>query len=133
MSNLKLSDGTTLVCEGVYGIPVIYQGVQRDSLTFAFDPEAVTVDRLLELFTAENCEALILEDGAEIHVHEHYTIRAGAGVSCRDLAQRGVSGGPIQDTRSTAWVTMVQSTLEERTLQDQQAAINALVVAALEV
>lgn len=133
MSKIKLSNGEILTCEGVYANPVTYMGVTRDALTFAFDPDLVSLDDLLRLTTPENCAAITIADGNERFVHEHYTVRIGAGVSCRDLALRGGMAGPVQETQPMTWVTMAQSTPAERQMQAQQEALDALVTAALEV
>lgn len=132
-TTVRLADGTTIPCEGVYASPMMYLGVQRDALTFTFDPESVSVQKLLELFTPENCaEIQIRTEPSVFVVHEHYTIRVGAGMSCQDLANRMMTGGPVQNTNPAAWVTMVQSTPEERQLQSQQAALDALLINVLE-
>lgn len=133
MNKIKFSNGETLSCVGAYANPVTYLGVTRDALTFAFDPEQVSIDELLRLTTPENCAAITIADGDELFVHEHYTIRIGAGVSCRDIALRGGMAGPVQDTQPMTWVTMAQSTPAERLLMDQQDVLDTLVAATLEV
>ena len=133
MIEIRLSNGATFVSEGVHANPVTYLGTTRDALTFTFDPETVGVDELLGQFTQKNCAAVTIADAdGECFVHEHYTIRIGAGVSCRDLVVRSTVGGAVQETRPLAWVTMARSTEAERTLQAQQETIDALLVAALE-
>lgn len=118
MSEIKLADGTTLHCEGVFGSSVTYLGVSRDALTFTFAPEEMGLEELMGVFTPENCAAVtITEEEGAAFVHEHYTIRIGAGVSCRDMARRGMSGGPIQDNADAVWVTMAQATPTERMLE----------------
>ena len=133
MNEIKFFNGETLSCVGVYANPVTYLGVTRDALTFAFAPEQVSLDELLRLATPENCAAITIAEGDELFVHEHYTIRIGAGVSCRDIALRGGMAGPVQDTQPMTWVTMAQSTPAERLLMDQQDVLDTLVAATLEV
>ena len=133
MNEIRFSNGETLSCAGVYANPVTYLGVTRDALTFAFDPDLVSLDDLLRLTTPNNCAAITIADGDNLYLHEHYTIRIGAGVSCRDIALRGGMAGPVQETQPMSWVTMAQSTPAERQLRDQQDALDALVTAALEV
>lgn len=132
MSEIRLFNGRTLSCEGVYANPVTYLGITRDALTFVFDPEKTGLEELLEQFTPENCAAVTITDNDETYIHEHYTVRVGAGVGCKDLALRGGMAGNVQDTQPLAWVTMAQSTPAERQMQAQQVAIDALLVAALE-
>lgn len=133
---VTLSNGEQLNCLGVHGGPVTYQGVTRDRLTFLFDPGEISVEQLLEKFTAENCAAVTLADETEAEssaaVHEHYTIRTGAGMGMKDLAQRGGYGSSVTDERQVCWVSMAQSTLAERMLLSQQEAIDALIVSVLE-
>ena len=133
MNEIRFSNGETLSCAGVYANPVTYLGVTRDALTFAFDPDLVSLDDLLRLTTPNNCAAITIADGDNLYLHEHYTIRIGTGVSCRDIALRGGMAGPVQATQPMSWVTMAQSTPAERQLRDQQDALDALVTAALEV
>ncbi len=133
MNEIKFFNGETLSCVGVCANPVTYLGVTRDALTFAFAPEQVSLDELLRLATPENCAAITIAEGDELFVHEHYTIRIGAGVSCRDIALRGGMAGPVQDTQPMTWVTMAQSTPAERLLMDQQDVLDTLVAATLEV
>lgn len=133
MNEIRFSNGETLSCAGVYANPVTYLGVTRDALTFAFDPDLVSLDDLLRLTTPNNCAAITIADGDNLYLHEHYTIRIGTGVSCRDIALRGGMAGPVQETQPMSWVTMAQSTPAERQLRDQQDALDALVTAALEV
>ena len=133
MNEIRFSNGETLSCAGVYANPVTYLGVTRDALTFAFDPDLVSLDDLLRLTTPKNCAAITIADGDNLYLHEHYTIRIGTGVSCRDIALRGGMAGPVQETQPMSWVTMAQSTPAERQLRDQQDALDALVTAALEV
>ena len=133
MNEIRFSNGETLSCAGVYANPVTYLGVTRDALTFAFAPDLVSLDDLLRLTTPDNCAAITITDGDELFVHEHYTIRTGAGVSCRDIALRGGMAGPVQDARPVTWVTMAQSTPAERQLRAQQDTLDILVASALEV
>jgi len=133
---VTLSNGEQLRCLGVHGGPLTYQGVTRDCLTFLFDPGEISVEQLLAKFTAENCAAIILTDGTDGEttsaVHEHYTIRVGAGVGYKDLVCRGMSGTEIRDEQLTAYVSMAQRTLSERMLMEQRNAVDALIVSALE-
>lgn len=133
---VTLSNGERLNFLGVHGGPITYQGVIRDCLTFLFDPEEMSVEQLLEKFTAENCKAVRLldetDENAREAVHENYTIRTGAGVGMRDLARRGGYGSSVTDEQQTAYVSMAQSALAERMLLSQQEAVDALIVSALE-
>lgn len=130
VGTITLSNRVQLSTIGVTAGPVTYQGVSRDCLTFLFDPESVSIQNLMELFSPENCSAVTITDDSGSFEHEHYTIRTGVGVSCFDLAARGMIGGAVQQTQPTAWVSMAQSTETERAIQSQQLAINALLAAA---
>ncbi len=124
-----LSNGKKLDVLGVHGMPRTYLGVMRDCLMFIFD-ENTDINCLLENFSAENCKAVtILEDGGSVAgVHENYTIRIEVGSGYQDSALRD----PIVSDTKVCWVTMAQSTMEERVLIEQQEAIDALLVASLE-
>lgn len=131
---ILLTNGCTLDCEGVHGSPVNYQGVTRDCLTFLFSPNT-SLDDLLKLFTPENCAMITVKDDFGTFIHENYTIRTGVGKGYKELAMRGVSGagGTVkEEEKQVCWVSMTQSTLAERTLQNQQDTLDALIISALE-
>jgi hypothetical protein len=57
------------------------------------------------------------------------------GKGYKELAMRGVSGagGTVkEEEKQVCWVSMTQSTLAERTLQNQQDTLDALIISALE-
>lgn len=73
---ITLFNGTEWEALGVHGEPVYFQGVNRDSLRFLFDPERYTMEEIDRAFTAENCKSITLtgEDG-EAFVHQGYLLR----------------------------------------------------------
>ncbi len=133
---ITLANGYIMDCENVCGARMMYQGVNRDSLTMVFDPDTISLDQISQLFTAENCQALtITDDQNNQFVHENYTIRAGMGVSVLDLAVQGATNAlfapAITKEEPKAWVTMVETTLGERQLQEQQELIDQMLVSQL--
>lgn len=128
---VTLTDGKVFQILGAHGRTINYQGVQRDVLTFMFDPEKVSLDDVLEAFTETACSSLaITDDEGNTFFHEYYTIRVEAGIGYKDMV---VSGGTsTAETAQTVFVKMAQTTLTERTIQQQQDTIDALVVAVLE-
>lgn len=131
---LALANGNQMDCEGIHGSPVNYQGVTRDCLTFLFSPNT-SLDDLLKLFTPENCTIVTVKDDSGEFIHENYTIRTSVGKGYKDLAVRGMSGagGTVkEEEKQVCWVSMAQSTLAERTLQNQQDTLDALIISALE-
>ncbi len=127
--NVKLADGKEFEVLGVHGRNMYYQGVSRDCLIFLFDPEAVSYAEARELFTENNCTAIEVSDGNGVYLHENYTMRIETG---EGFISHILDGSVGQDTRKCVFVKMAQSTLTERKILEQQAAIDALVVAALE-
>lgn len=131
---LTFQDGTSLPVLGVHGRTMNYEGVFRDSLLFLMDPEEVSLQTVIEAFTPERCKILQLTDKTgqrqETFIHENYTLRVEAGQGSKDYAVSG-SVTEIEQT-PVVYVRMVQSTLTERTLLQQQELLDALIVASLE-
>ncbi len=126
---VKLSDGAELEVIGVHGRNVFYQGVSRDCLIFLFDAETVLLETVRAWFTTENSAVITIVDANRTYVHENYTIRIEAGEGYISHVLDEAVG---QDLRQCVFVKMAQSTLAERELLEQRAAIDALVVSALE-
>lgn len=106
---IKFKNNLELECLGVHGSNTLYQGVNRDALTFLF-PADTNLPDLLDIFTPENCEYITLINGDSQDVHENYTIRTSAGIGFRNEVLRYNDN----DTTEMAWVTMAQSTFMER-------------------
>ena len=125
-----LSNGKEIETRGVHGRSIMYQGVQRDSLIFLFDAEQESLSDTAEDFTRENCASItIIGDDEEQYIHEHYTIRTELGYGYKELVLTGgVSGN---DDTKVVFVRMVQTTLLERTVENQQEAIDSLIISAL--
>jgi len=126
---IQLANGAQLDALGVHGQNIFYQGINRDCLTFLFDPETVSLEVVCAAFVPENCTAIQITDDTGTFLHENYTIRVQAGTGCQEYV---LTGSVKEDTGLCVFVKMAQSTLAERQILEQQAAIDALVVAALE-
>ena len=127
---VTLSNGKELEALGVHGRSISYQGVQRDSLIFLFDIENESLSDALKDFTAENCGTITLtNEDEEQFIHEHYTIRAELGYGYKELVLTGGVTG--NDETKVVFVRMVQTTLLERTVENQQEAIDSLIISAL--
>ncbi len=126
---VKLADGRELEALGVHGRNTYYQGVSRDCLIFLFDPETVSYAEAREKFTESNCAAIEVSDDNRTYLYENYTMRIEMGEGIKSHVIEGSVG---QDTSKCVFVKMAQSTLAERKILEQQAAIDALVAAALE-
>ena len=127
---ITLENGAELEVLGVHGQTVLHEGVQRDSLTVLMDPEVVDLEQALAAFAPSACGTITLTDDDGTYVHEHYTIRLEAGMGYKDYALS--HGSTTGDRKQVVYVRMARSTLAERTLQSQQDALDALVLAALE-
>ncbi len=147
---IKFINGASLECLGVHSTQVYYQGVARDCYTFLFDPEIVSLTEIEQLFTAENCKQLTLVTENEVSqtvaneetitktvvdgfVHEHYTVRIGYGCGFKQSAVESIaySGNSSEHPEAVNWVKMLQTTLAERSIENQQEVLDALVVEAL--
>lgn len=128
---IVLSNGKELEALGVHGRSLNYQGVMRDSLIFLFDPAVVSVEDAMADFTEDACSVItIVEEDGSMFFHENYTVRIEAGCGYKEMiTSGGVSGN---DVSQSTYVRMAQTTLSERTLQQQQETIDALIVAVLE-
>lgn len=108
---IRFKSNIELECLGVHGSSISYQGVTRDCLTFLF-PADTDLSSLLDIFTPENCEQILLINDDSQDLHENYTIRTNAGVGFKDNVLRYNDG----DATEVCWVSMAQSTLTERQL-----------------
>lgn len=140
MMKIEFTDGTMMDCEGVYSSACFYQGVSRDMYTFLFSPEA-DLNALSDLFTPENCKRITIHtDDGGTFVHEHFTIRYGLGCSAKENAMGENANAmkpPANDGEDDgqkvflAWVKMIQTTLAERKILEQQEVLDTLLVSQL--
>ncbi len=140
MVKIELMDGTMLNCEGVHSSACFYQGTSREAYTFLFNPE-IDLNELSAMFVPELCDRIIIhtEDG-ESFVHEHFTIRYGLGCSTKESAIGDIGNsmnvssiGQEDDPQKifVAWVKMIQTTLPEQMIIQQQEVIDSLLIAEL--
>lgn len=127
---VKLADGTELECLRADGRQVEYQGTVRDCLIFLFD-ETVSLAQIESAFTVENCRRLELCEDDNIFVHEDYTLRIAYGRSYKETVIHNNSVVKENDD-AVNYVKMVQTTMAERQLEQQQEVLDALLVAQLE-
>lgn len=128
---ITLSNGTEFEALGVHGRSMNYQGTQRDSLVFMFNPDDYSLNDIVNAFNEENCSAITLEDSnGGTYLHENYTIRIEAGIGYKEMVKSGSVSS--NDTTQAVYVRMAQTTLTERKLMSQQDVLDALVVQALE-
>lgn len=113
---IRFKSGTEMECLGVHGSKMLYEGVNRDSLTFLF-PDTTSIETLLDTFTPANCEQVWLINGESQDLHENYTVRTGAGIGMRDTILHYNDG----DNTEVCWVTMAQSTVTERQIMQLNA------------
>ena len=78
---VTLKDGKEFTALGVHGRSMQYQGVQRDSLIFIFDPATVTLEEIMEAFTEISCSSIALTDNDDtVFFHENPSFRKRVGV-----------------------------------------------------
>ena len=143
MKYVELVDGTRYELLECYGSKANHNGVQRDSLTFIMD-SSVSTEELLNKFTPENCvnmtldvvyEELDPETGkpkTNSTIFENYTIRLTTGTGYYQYAIPDDEHSTETNDRKVSYVKMAQSTLSERTILQQQAEIDDLIIAVLE-
>jgi hypothetical protein len=132
MSTVKFANGTELPTITAIAVNTYVQGGQRKAIEIQMDKDAITFDAL-DALTANSADTakLTLIDGDKQYVHDNYSIRA-------ELAVKAVEITPATDTAPAVTedrlcVTLAQLTYLEVTQAAQQAQIDALVLATLEV
>lgn len=127
---IRMFDGTEIPCFGASGIAYYYQGVQRDSLTFYFDPEAVTIATLIAKITEDNCKTITIVDEDGEYVHSNYQIVDQIGTG----NYSAVAGGPVSADaeRRCLYARVIQTTLSERMIVQHDEAIDDIIVSILE-
>lgn len=138
---IRFENGNKLPVLGVHSQYIQYGGIQRDHLIFLFDPSAVSLAEIEEEFTPANCRNIaIIQDGEEF-VYPGYTILLGFGYANRNKVINAPAVGPAaagdntpaeaQEPEMVNFVKMVQTTLAERSIENQQEVLDALVIEAL--
>lgn len=127
-----LLDGTELESLGVHGRTITYQGINRDSLIFIFDPNVVDINTVKEKFTPENCESIILVEDHDEFIHENYCIRTELGQTDRSLLLNEISRNDGVQSSEVVYVKMAQMSYTEMQVKKQQEAIDALIINSLE-
>lgn len=105
-----LSNGSEFEAIGVHGTTTMYQGSSRDSLTFLFNPESVSIDTIIKEFTADNCTTIKIQDSDTISVHDGYSIRTQAGVGLKEVALGRVA---TEESDTVVYCKMVKITYAE--------------------
>lgn len=151
MQYIRLTNGTEFPVLGVHSQSIMYNGIQREHLIFLFDSLEVTLAEIQESFTPENCKNIVIgaptdaldEAGQpeyEEFVHPYYSIMLGLGYANRNKVINAPtigSSNPDDVTNEASeldmvnFVKMVQTTLAERSIENQQEVLDALVVEAL--
>ena len=121
---ITLTNGVELNALMVTGGGRYVQGATRDTLTFIF-PVEQSMDELDALFTAQNCETIILGDGeTEGGIHHGYTIRAELKREPVEVAPATESTEAVMENRT--FVSMAQRTYMETKMMEMEAAIAAI-------
>ena len=99
------------------------QGANRDTLTFVF-PADMDMAELDGIFTAKNCESIVIEGEAGFYIHQGYTVRC-------ELSKTTVCTAPETEGNPAVYeerihVVMGQRTYTEKQIEETQAQIAAL-------
>jgi len=132
MSTIKFANGTELPIIAAIAVNTYVQGAQRKAIEMQIAKDVITLDAL-DTLTANsaNTAKLTLIDGDKQYVHDNYSIRT-------ELAVKAVEITPATDTAPAVTeerlcVTLAQLTHIEVQQAAQQAMIDTLTLAALEV
>lgn len=113
--NIKLANGVELNPIIVTGERRYVQNASRDTICFIFPAEA-SLDELDALFTAANCEKIIItDDGGEDYIHNAYTVRA-------ELKRSPIEVTPATESEEAVYENRVIVTMAQRTYQESQMA-----------
>lgn len=141
MQYIRLTNDKKLPVLGVHAQYIQYGGIQRDHLIFLFDPNVVSLAEIEAEFIPSNCQNITIARDKEEFNYPGYTILLGFGYANRNKVINAPAVGPAATDDSTAaevqepemvnFVKMVQTTLAERSIENQQEVLDALVVEAL--
>ena len=121
---IKLSNGAELTPIIVIGERRHIQNANRDTLCFIF-PVETSLDELDVLFTAANCEKIVItDDNGEDYIHNAYTVRAELKRSPVEVTLATESEDAVYENRVI--VSMAQRTYQESQINEMQTAIAAL-------
>lgn len=120
---IKLANGTELNPLSAVGEKRFVQGAERDSISFVF-PVETSLDELDAIFTAKNCEKIVISDGEEEFLHNAYTIRVELKREPVEIEPATESTDAIYENRVI--VNMAQRTYMESQLAEQSAILNTL-------
>lgn len=131
---ITLTNGVVLDCLGVHAKQVTYQGVLRDCLIFLFNPDVYSVEEISEHFTTDNSNSIKIMNDSDEYIHSNYTIQVEAGKGYRDMVLYGTMLGSEQaeNTEKRVYVKILQTTLAERKLEEQQKIIEKLLAEKVE-
>ena len=123
---ITLTNGVELNALMVTGGGRYVQGASRDTLTFVFTAEQ-SMDELDRLFTAQNCETIILGDGEENGgIHHGYTIRAELKREPVVVTPATESAESVVENRT--FVSMAQRTYMESQIASLTETVDVLVL-----
>ena len=152
---IKLKNGDCFKCLEVRAITMTYQGVIRDGLIILFRPEDISLNELEQKFTTENCQRMVVMNESEVnettiaaendmetnivktvaeeYVSEDFTIRVGFGFGYKRYVfdDMPYSVNTTEPPEPVNWIKLLQTSLTERSIQNQQEVLDALVVEAL--
>ena len=138
---IRFENGKELPILGVHSQGIQYGGIQREHLIFLFVSDVVSLTEIEKEFTSSNCQKITIIQDEEEFVHPGYTILLGFGYANRNKVINAPAIGPAaagddsvveaQEPEMVNFVKMVQTTLAERSIENQQEVLDALVVEAL--
>lgn len=99
------------------------QGANRDTLTFVF-PADMDMAELDSIFTAKNCESILVEDGTGTYIHKGYTVRGELSKITVCVSDETEEAPAVYEER--IHVVMGQRTYTEKQIEETQAQIAAL-------
>lgn len=118
-----LNNNAELTPINVIGGNKYVQGANRDTLTFVF-PADMDMAELDGIFTAKNCESIVIEGETEFYIHHGYTVRCELSKTTVCTAPETEEAPAVYDER--IHVVMGQRTYTEKQIEETQAQIAAL-------
>ena len=99
------------------------QGANRDILTFVF-PADMDLAELDGIFTAKNCESIVIEGETGFYIHQGYTVRCELSKTTVCIAPETEGNPAVYEER--IHVVMGQRTYSEAKMEEMEEALTMI-------
>lgn len=133
---IRLANGKEFEHISALASMLYYDGVQRRTIRIYFDPKKYSIDTLYDEFTEDACKTIVVvDDDRQEFIHPNYSIKIEAGITkTHGLNPAGTSISDTNERASTeplCYITLAETTLQERMLLTQQDTLDKVVASML--